>query len=39
MSVQDAFSHKEWSRIIKSPIIPGFAVITADPGGTIGATR
>ena len=39
MSVQDAFSHKEWSRIIKSPKIPGFAVTTADPGGPVGATR
>lgn len=39
MSVQDAFSHEEWSRIIQSPIMAGFAVTAADPDGLVGAVQ
>ena len=39
MSVQDAYSHEEWSRIIQSPIMAGFAVTAADPGGLVGAVQ
>ena len=39
MSIQDAFSHEEWSRIIQSPVMVGFAITAADPGGLVGAMQ
>jgi hypothetical protein len=39
MSVQDAYSHEEWSRIIQSPIMAGFAITAADPGGLLAAVQ
>lgn len=39
MSGQSAFSADEWSRIVQSPVMAGFAVTAADPGGLIGAVQ
>lgn len=39
MSVKDAFSGEEWPRIVRSPMVAGFAVTAADPGGLIGAVQ
>jgi len=37
MSSKDNFSDEEWGLVIQAPLVAGFAVTAADPGGLIGA--
>jgi hypothetical protein len=37
MSLKDSFNATEWDRIVQAPMMAGFAVTAADPGGLVGA--
>jgi hypothetical protein len=39
MSIKDSFSQEEWNLVLQSPLVAGFAVTAADPGGLIGAVQ
>jgi hypothetical protein len=37
MSARESFTDEEWHLVIQAPLVAGFAVTAADPGGLIGA--
>jgi hypothetical protein len=37
MSVKEMFSDEDWNKVLEAPLLAGFAVTAADPGGLIGA--
>lgn len=37
MTVKEQFSDEHWKRILETPLLAGFVVSAADPGGLIGA--
>ena len=37
MSVKEIFSDEDWNKVLEAPLLAGFAVTAADPGGLIGA--
>jgi len=39
MSVKESFSDDEWNMVLRAPLVAGFAVTAADPGGLVGAVQ
>jgi hypothetical protein len=39
MSLKDRFTEDDWSRVLEAPMLAGFAVTAADPGGLISAVQ
>lgn len=39
MSVKENFTEDEWNMVLQSPLVAGFAVTAADPGGLVGAVQ
>ncbi len=39
MSMKDSFSAEEWMTLHRAPISAALAVVTADPGGLLGAVK
>ena len=39
MTAKDKFAAEDWNRLIEAPMLAGFAVTAADPGGLIGAVQ
>lgn len=39
MGVNDSFTETEWNDVIAAPMIAGFAITAADPGGLWGAVK
>ncbi len=39
MAYRDKFSESEWAGVLQGPMLAGFAVTAADPGGLIGAVK
>ncbi len=39
MAVKDDFPGDAWSRVLEAPMLAGFAITAADPGGLIGAVQ
>ena len=37
MTLRDKFSDEEWNKLLEVPLLAGFVVTAADPGGLIGA--
>jgi len=39
MSLKDKFSSGDWSQVLEAPMLAGFAITAADPGGLISAVQ
>ena len=39
MTKKDNFTEEEWAQLLRAPMIAGFAISLADPGGPIELTK
>jgi len=39
MTSKSEFSEEEWARVVRAPLVAGMAILVADPGGPIEATK
>jgi len=39
MTSKSEFSEEEWARVVRAPFVAGMAIMVADPGGPIEATK
>ena len=39
MTAKSEFSEEEWARVVRAPLVAGMAIMIADPGGPIEATK
>ncbi|AZQ68677.1 hypothetical protein EF888_17005 [Silicimonas algicola] len=39
MTLKDRFSSDDWSRVLEAPMLAGFSITAADPGGLISAVQ
>ena len=39
MTAKSDFSEEEWARLVRAPLVAGMAIMIADPGGPIEATK
>jgi hypothetical protein len=39
MTSKEDFSEQEWARVVRAPLVAGMAILVADPGGPIEATK